>query len=82
MVGQKGSRGKLSAALGTDGAINKIREKLCSQEVAGKDLLEEVTRVVQLGTSCQDASPNKEELELLRVSSVMRLDDTLYVTCD
>ena len=42
--------------------------EICSQEA---------TRAFQLGTSWQDESPFKEELELLRGSGDMRVDGTL-----
>ena len=73
----KDSRGKLSAALGTDGFINRMWGEICSQEAVGKGVDGEENEMGAAGTGWQDESPYKEELELLRVSSDMRLDGTL-----
>ena len=49
-----------------------------SQKAVGRQLLEEATRAVQLGTSSlQEEAPDKEELELLHVSRDVRLDGRL-----
>ena len=74
MIEQKFSLGKLSAALGTDGFVNRMWERYAvKKRWASK--LEEATQAVQLETSSwQNESPYKEEHELLRVSSDMRLE--------
>ena len=73
MIGQKGSRSKLSAALGSDGFTNRMWEKYAAKKLWARELMEDATRAVRLGTSRQDESPYKEELELLRVGGRMRL---------
>ena len=77
MIVQKCSRDKLSAALGTDGIINRMLEKYAAKKLWARESIEDATRAVQLGTSWQDQSPYKEELEQLRVSGDLRLDGTL-----
>ena len=63
MIEQKGLSGQAVGCFGTDGFISRTW-KTC----AAKKLLEEATRAVQFGTSWQDESPYKEELELLCVT--------------
>ena len=77
MIAQKVSRDKLSAAFGTVGFVNRIWDKFATKKFRASERLEEATRAVQQGTSWQDESQFKEELELLRESGDMRLDGTL-----
>ena len=76
MIEQKVSGGKLSTAWRTDGFLNRLRDKYSAKKVWTRELLEEATRAVQLGTHWQDESPH-QELEMLRVGIDMRLDGTL-----
>ena len=48
----------------TDGFISRMWEKCGVQKAWARELLEKATIAVQLGTSWQDASLHKEELEV------------------
>ena len=77
MIVQTGSRDKLSAALRRHGIINRMLEKDAAKKLWARELMDNATRALQLGTSWQDQSPYKEELEQVRVSGDVRLDGTL-----
>ena len=62
MIVQTGSRDKLSAALGRHGIINRMLEKYASKKLWARELMEDATREVQLGTSWQDESHTRRSL--------------------
>ena len=80
MIGEKSSRNNLSASLGADGCASRMWERYAAKKLWAKDLVDEATRAVQLVKSWPDESPYKEWLELLRVSSGMRLDGKKELT--
>ena len=79
LIEQKVSRGKVSAAFGSDGFVNRMWERLAVTKKVARKWLEEATKAVPLETtrSWQTESPYIEELELLRASSDLRLDGTV-----
>ena len=78
MIRQKTSRGRLWAANGSDGFVQKMWERLTIKKRWAEHVLEEATKAVQLeiDSSWQTESPSKEELELLRAGSDQRLEGT------
>ena len=78
---QKVSRSRFSAALGADGFLQRMWERLTTKRSLAKHLLEEATKAVQLEStsSCQNESPYEKELERLGVSSDLGTDDTFCI---
>ena len=79
VIRQKTSRGKLRAAFGSDGVLPKMWERFATEKRWANQLSEEAAKAVQLETdsSWQHESPLKEELELLRLGSDLRLKGSL-----
>ena len=75
-VGEKCSRGKLSACLGSKGFDNKMWECYAAQKVYAKSLLNEAARALQLEKSWPEESPYSEEQALLRESDSLHLPGT------
>ena len=79
MLEQKVSRGRLSAAFGTDGFEEGMWKRFTVKKLWATKSLEAAAKPVQLETSSswQNGSSCREELEVLRVTGDMRLDGTM-----
>ena len=69
LVGDKNSRGKLSAGMGARGFENKMWECHAAKNMCAKSLLENAATALTLCNSWTEESPYKEELALLRSAS-------------